>query len=236
MKTTMPIGFASITIAAITGLLLTLPLQAEIKSRSGNQIVVEPADLPEMAKVPGQALFLYQAADGVTYLYVEQQNGARLAIYDVTDPAKIKGVDSVVVKAPGAFEFVRYLNDRTELVRFRESGQAAVLDLGNPKSPTLKNVSDLSEPGQTESLGQTGLVMINGHYRYVGSVPRDYRLMDVSNPEHPVPVATIKQVRHKLVDEETGTTYLLGSDGLTVVRRPRVEEDHKIEKIHEQWN
>jgi hypothetical protein len=60
--------------------------------------------------------------------------------------------------------------------------------------------------------------------------------MDVSNPEHPVPLATIKQVRHKLVDEETGTTYLLGSDGLTVVRRPRVEEDHKIEKIHEEWN
>jgi hypothetical protein len=31
-------------------------------------------------------------------------------------------------------------------------------------------------------------------------------------------------------------TYLLGSDGLTVVRRPRVEEDQKIEQIHEEWN
>ena len=236
MKTTMPTGVATIAIAAVTGLLLTLPLQAEIKSRSGNQIVVEPADLPEMAKIPGQALFLYQAADSVTYLYVEQRDGARLAIYDVTDPARIKGVDSVSLKAAGTFEFVRYLNDRTELVRYRESGQAAVLDLSNPKSPTLKSVDDLSQPGQTETLGQTALVMINGHYRYVGSVPHDYRLMDVSNPEHPVPLATIKQVRHKLVDEETGTTYLLGSDGLTVVRRPRVEEDHKIEKIHEEWN
>lgn len=236
MKTTMTIGFVNIAVAAVAGLLLTLPVQAEIKSRSGNQIVEEPADLPEMAKTPGQALFLYQAANGQTYLYVEQQDGARLAIYDVTDPAKIKAVASVPVKAPGTFEFVRFLNDRTELVRFRDSRQAAVLDLSDPKSPTLKSDNGLSQPGQTESLGQTGLVMINGHYRYVGSVPHDYRLMDVSNPEHPVPLATIKQVRHKLVDEETGTTYLLGSDGLTVVRRPRVEEDHKIEKIHEEWN
>ena len=236
MKATMTSGYANLAILAITGLLLTLPLQAEIKSRSGNQIVEEPSDLPEMAKTPGQALFLYQAGDGATYLYVEQHDGARLAIYDVTDPAKIKGVASAPVEASGTFEFVRYLNDRTELVRFRESRQAAVLDLSNPKRPTLKSVEDLSQPGQTETLGQTALVMINGHYRYVGSVPHDYRLMDVSNPEHPVPLATIKQVRHKLVNEETGTTYLLGSDGLTVVRRPRVEEDHKIEKIHEEWN
>jgi len=236
MRTTMTIGFVNIAIAAVTGLLLTLPAHAEIKSRSGNQIVEEPSDLPEMAKTPGQALFLCQAANGETYLYVEQQDGARLVIYDVTDPAKIKAVASVPVKAPETFEFVRYLNDRTELVRFRDSRQAAVLDLSDPKSPTLRRADDLSEPSQTESLGSSALVMINGHFRYVGSVPHDYRLMDVSNPEHPVPLATVKQVRHKLVNEETGTTYLLGSDGLTVVRRPRVEEDHRIEKIHEEWN
>ena len=236
MKTTKAVRLGHIAIAAVTGLLLTLPVQAEIKSHSGNQIVEEPADLPEMARTPGQSLFLYQAADGETYLYVEQQNGARLAIFDVTDPAKIKGLASVPVKASGTFEFVRYLNDRTELVRYRDSRQAAVLDLSDPKNPTLRSDNAISQPGQTESLGQTGLVMINGHYRYVGSVPHDYRLMDVSNPEHPVPLATVKQVRHKLVDEETGTTYLLGSDGLTVVRRPRVEEDHKIEKIREEWN
>ena len=43
-----------------------------------------------MAQVPGQALFLYQSGDSETYLYyVEQQNGARLAIVNITDPAKI---------------------------------------------------------------------------------------------------------------------------------------------------
>jgi hypothetical protein len=236
MKTTRAVRFGNIAVAAVTGLLLTLPVQAEIKSHSGNLIIEQPADLPEMARTPGQALLLYQAHDGQTYLYVEQQNGAQLAIFDVTDPAKIKAVASVPVRASGAFDFVRYLNHQAELVRFRDSQQVAVLDLGEPKSPTLKIANDPIEPGHTESLGQTGLVMINEHYRYLGGVAHDYQLIDVSNPQNPIPLATIKQVKHKVVNEETGTTYLLGSDGLTVVRRPRVEEDHKIEQIQEEWN
>ena len=235
MKMTKAVRFGNIAIAAVTGLLLTLPLQAQIKSHSGNLIVEEPANLPEMAQTPGQALFLYQAGDGETYLYVEQHNGAQLAIFDVTDPAKIKGVASVPVKAPGAFEFVRYLNDRTELVRFRASGELAELDLRQPKNPTLKAEDSLGK-GHTESLGQTGLVMINGHYTYVGAEAHDYYLVDVSNPAGPTPLATIRQVKHKLVNEETGTTYLLGSDGLSVVRRPRVEEDFKTQQIQEEWN
>jgi hypothetical protein len=236
MKRTKSVRFGNIAVAAVMGLLLTLSVQAEIRSRSGNQIVEEPADLPEMARTPGQSLFLYKAADGKTYLYVEQHNGARLAVFDVTHPAKITAAASVPINAPGAFDFVRYLNDRTELVRFRDSGRRAELDLREPKNPTLRTASSLSQPAHTESLGQTGLVMVNGHYRYVAGVAHDYNLVDVSNPAQPTPVATIKQVKHKVVNEETGTTCLLGNDGLTVIRRPRVEEDYKIEQIHEEWN
>jgi hypothetical protein len=152
LKTTQAVRFGNIVIAAVTGLLLTLTVQAEIKSHSGNQIVEEPADLHEMAKTPGQSLFLYQAADGEAYLYVDQQNGARLGIFDVTDPAKIKAAASVPIKAPGAFDFVRYLNDRTELVRFRDSQQLAEIDLREPKRPTLKIANTLGA-GHTESLG-----------------------------------------------------------------------------------
>ncbi len=237
MKTTKASGFGSLAIAAVMGLLLTVHVQAEIKSHSGNLIIEQPADLPEMARTPGQALFLYQAGNGETYLYVEQQNGVQLSIFDVTDPAKIKAAASVPLKAAGAFDFVRYLSGRSELVRFRDSGQLAELDLREPKRPALKSTSSLREPGHSESLGQTGLVMINARYHYVGgATAHDYRVADISNPAHPIPLATIKQVKHKIVNEETGTTYLLGSDGLTVLRRPRVEEDYETEKIYEEYN
>ena len=56
MKRTKSVRFGNIAIAAVMGLLLTLSVQAEIKTRSGNQIVEEPADLPEMAKTTGQSL------------------------------------------------------------------------------------------------------------------------------------------------------------------------------------
>jgi hypothetical protein len=132
---------------------------------------------------------------------------------------------------------VRELSGRSELVRFRDSGQLAELDLREPKKPALKSTSSLGEAGYSESLGQTGLVMINTRYRYVGgAVAHDYRVVDVSNPAHPTPLATVKQVKHKIVNEETGTTYLFGSDGLTVLRRPRVEEDYETEKIYEEYN
>ena len=112
------VRFGNIAMAAITGLLLALPVQAEVKSHSRNLIIEQPADLPEMAQTRGQSLFLYQAGDGETYLYVEQHNGARLAVFDVTDPAKIKTMSSVLLKTVGAFDFVRPLNDRAELIRW----------------------------------------------------------------------------------------------------------------------
>src|ERR1700688_5180340 len=99
MKKTKAVRFGNVAMAAVAGLLLTLPLQAQIKSHSGNLIVEQPADLPEMAQTPGQALFLYQGGDGETYLYVEQHNGGRLAIFDVTASAQIKGVGDGSVQA-----------------------------------------------------------------------------------------------------------------------------------------
>ncbi|MCU1298177.1 MAG: hypothetical protein JWO91_2455 [Acidobacteriaceae bacterium] len=235
MKRTTVVRFGNTAIAAIAGLLLTLPVQAEIKSHSGNLIVEQPADLPELAQTPGQSLFLYQNGDE-TYLYVEQQQGTRLAVFNVTDPAKIKAAPSVALNAHGAFDFVRPVNSQAVLIRFRDNQQLAVLDLRNAKNPTLKVADALKEPGHTEPLGATGFVMVNRHYKGVIAVPHDYRVVDTSNPSGPTPLATIKQVKHSVADEETGTTYLLGSDGLTVVRRPRVEVDYELHQIQMEPN
>jgi hypothetical protein len=42
---------------------------------------------------------------------------------------------------------------------------------------------------------------------------------------------TVAQVKHKLVKNDTGTTFLLGSEGLTVIRRPRVEDEYKVHRL-----
>jgi hypothetical protein len=92
-------------------------------------------------------------------------------------------------------------------------------------------ISGLSESGSTQSLGETGFLMINEPYNYVRANPRDYQVVDISSPSQPVLLTTVKEVKHEVVKDDTGTTFLLGSEGLTVVRRIRVENDYKTHLI-----
>jgi hypothetical protein len=212
---------------AFTALAMTFTLHAEIRSKSQGLIVVQPRDLPEVAQMPGNSLFLHSDGSGETYLYIEQQQGARLTIFDVTDPGKIKLVESITLTVPGTFDFVRPLDGHGELVRFRDNKGVAVLDLHKVKSPSLRMISTLSDSGSTESLGETGFLMVNEPYNYVRATPRDYQVVDISLPSEPVLLATVKEVKHEVVKDDTGTTFLLGSEGLTVVRRTSVENDYK---------
>src|SRR6201999_833306 len=109
--------------------LATSPAQAEIHQKSNDVVVMEPRDLPEQAQMPGNSLFLHSDNAGRTYLYVEQQQGARLSVFDVTDPARIKLVVSTPLAAEGAFDFIRPLGYDAELVYYRDSQREAVLDL-----------------------------------------------------------------------------------------------------------
>jgi hypothetical protein len=212
---------------AFTALAMTFTLHAEIRSKSQGLIVVQPRDLPEVAQMPGNSLFLHSDGSGETYLYIEQQQGARLTIFDVTDPGKIKLVESITLTVPGTFDFVRPLDGHGELVRFRDNKGVALLDLHKVKAPSLRIISGLSEPGSTESLGETGFLMVNEPYNYVRATPRDYQVVDISLPSEPALLATVKEVKHEVVKDDTGTTFLLGSEGLTVVRRISVENDYK---------
>ena len=47
----------------------------------------------------------------------------------------------------------------------------------------------------------------------------------------PTQLVTVKDVKHRVTNDETGTTFLLGSDGLTVVRRLPVEEEYKVNQM-----
>ncbi len=67
--------------AAFTLATFAIPFtsQVELRSKSGDIVVMEPQNLPEAAQVGGNSFFVHATNDGSSYLYVEQQNGARIA-------------------------------------------------------------------------------------------------------------------------------------------------------------
>jgi hypothetical protein len=231
MKTATSFRLAKVTLAVFTVLAMTFTLHGEIRSKSNELIVVQPRDLPEQAQIQGDSFFLYSNGASNNYLYIEQQQGALLTTFDVTDPSKIKLVGSITLTVPSAFDFVRPLDGHGELVRFRDGKGVAVLDLHNVKAPSLRMISGLTESGSTQSLGETGLLMVDEPYNYVRATPRDYQVIDISLPSGPALLATVKEVRYEVVNANTGTTFLLGSEGLTVVRRTSVENDYKTHLI-----
>jgi hypothetical protein len=221
------IRIAQLTVATAAAFALTG--QAEARNERSNKIVVvSPADLPELARVSGQAMMLHATGDGRTLLYVEQNHGARLAVFDVTEPAHVKEEGSARLDAPGAFDFVSSLGDDAELVRFRNGHGEAVLNLHKVKAPTLIAIQGLDSQGSTERLGDDGLIVANQPNVQADANNPNYQVVDLSNPLHPHPVADVNQVREKITNDETGTTFLLAADGLYLIRRPAVEEEHFI--------
>ena len=193
---------------------------AELASKS--IVVLQPQDLPQSAQVAGQSMALHVLENGLTYLYIEQQMG-QLAILDVTDPAHIQPVGMVKLDATGAFDFGETVNDSAIVVSFRDGTGAALLDLRKPKAPVLSPATAYLEGTRAEKLGQFGLIMANDTNGWGARVARDYSIVDASNPGTPQLLGTVKHVKTEIANESMGTTYLLGEDGLTVVRRPAVE-------------
>jgi hypothetical protein len=227
MKVAFSVPVAACAMSALLALIGVSSIHAEVRSKSNEIIVLQPKDLPEAAQTPGNSAFLYSDNHGCTYLYIEQQQGARLTTFDVSDPSKIKFVSSIALTSPGPFDFVRLLGGRAELIRYRDGKGVAVLDLHAAKKPTVKVISGLSESGSTQALGEGAFLMIDEPYNYVRAVPRDYQVMDISSPSDPSLLTTVKEVKHQVVNGDTGTTFLLGSEGLTVIRRVDVENDYK---------
>ena len=223
-------------VLGFTIVLAPIAAKAEIYSGSKEIVVMQPRDLPEQAQLQGNSFFLHSDDAGGTYLYIEQQQGARLTVFDVTDPARIRTVASVPLTVPGAFDFVRPLDGRAELIRFRDSKGVAVLDVHKARKPTLRMVETLANLGMTQPLGESGFLAVNEPYEYIRAIPRDFAVIDTSTPSDPKLLATVKQVKHQVVNDDTGTTFLLGIDGLTVVRRLSVEEDYKVHQMQMQGN
>jgi hypothetical protein len=229
LKFTLTLGFV------VAATVLTATANAEIHSKSKDLVVMEAHDLPEQAQVAGNSLFLHSDNAGSTYLYVEQQQGARLSVFDVTDPARIKLVVSTRLAEDGAFDFVRPLGNNAELVYFRNGQKEAVLDLRNAAKPVFRVIPTATDLGVAETVGETGLLVTSQGRQYVPAVARDYQVIDIATSA-PTNLATVKGVKHRVTNDETGTTFLLGTNGLTVVRRLSAEYDYQVHQIQMRGN
>jgi hypothetical protein len=236
MPETLPHYFVNVTyimlrlvsLTAVTA--LTFTGSAEARNDPSNKIVLmTPADLPELARQPGEAMLLDQTRNGKTLLYIEQDHGARLAIFDVTDLANIKEEDSVELNTPGSFDFVFSLGNREELVRFRNGQGEAVLDLHTVDDPTIKMIKGLKFQGSIERLGDDGFMIANQASVRSNVHPVDYQVVATGNAYEPSRVYDVNYVRQEITNNETGTTYLVTADGLYLIRRPAVEEQYKID-------
>jgi hypothetical protein len=197
---------------------------------SERPFIVRPADLPEPARQPGEAMFLQDFADGRTLLYVEQNQGARLAVFDVTNPAHIKRHGSVQLAVPGPFDFVSAFGKRMEVVRFRQGQGEAVLDLNRADVPTLKSIERLMLQGTTTSVNANET--FDGRQIDAGAQPPPgFQTGEAESPEEFKGVLDASQIREQVTKTATGTTFLLTESGLYVIRRPIAER----EKERREW-
>jgi hypothetical protein len=198
--------------------------------RSRTIVVQSPSDTPVLAQANSEAMYLHRSRDERTVLYVESAHGTKLTALDVTDPAKIKRLTETELAAPSRFDFVESVGNDNVLVRYRDGSGEALLSL---KHRVLGDASALTGIENAEKLGETGLLSAStdaANEPMVGGDPT-YAVWDNSKASHPNLLATIPGVTQRLSNEDTGTLFLLSQNGITVVRRLRVEEDHKIDVI-----
>jgi len=192
---------------------------------SKNIVVVPPSDLPQLARQTGEAMLLRDTIDGRAILYVEQEQGTRLAIFDVTDPGNIKGKGSVQLGSAGPFEFVSPIGSRQELIQYRQGREDAVLDFHNVNLPNLKTVPGLTSRGPITRLGDDGFIVTSQDTEVPQT--RNLQVVDAASAQMLNTVFDVKQVREEISKADTGTTFLLSENGLYVVRRPSVEWENR---------
>jgi hypothetical protein len=161
-----------------------------------------------------EAMMLRTDQDGVTYLYLEQAQGAKITVLDVTDPAKIQAVKTVNLVTPGPFDFVSPFNSRAELILFRGTGRQAIIDLRRPQTPVYQETSELKLQGE-------GIMTHDRPDELMQ--PVDYQIVDGAGTRHASHVVDVKGVKQEVTNDSTGTTFLLARDGVFVVRRPPLE-------------
>lgn len=215
---------------------IAMPQWSEAKGAAGSRdvVVVTPSNLPEEAQAPGQALLLHGDNAGSTYLYVEQKQGAQLLVLDVSVPGRIRVVARRPTEARGTYDFVQAVGSDRELLRYRETGETAVLNLSHAANPVVE-ATTLSGP--VETLGAH--TVLAAEVKSVGAqqpVARDFEVVNLEQRGDNTMQAQIPEVTQRVANDETGTQFLLNAQGLTVIRQLSVEREHESDEVRMRGN
>ena len=96
------------------------------------------------------------------------------------------------------------------------------MSFANPRQPKLSQIGTVPAGERMEAIDRDTLLTVAGTAEPGRPAVRDYLVVDASNQENLQTLSTVKMVKATLEKDDTGTTFLLGQDGLTVIRRPRV--------------
>jgi hypothetical protein len=227
MRTQMfaPLVFAILTATITANAITNKP------PRSRTIVVQSPSDTPVLAQANSEAMYLDKRGDGRTVLYVESAEGTRLTALDVSDPARIQRLAETELGGRSQFDFVESVGKDNALVRYRDGSGEALLSFKHCKHPVLDDARALTGTETAERLGETALLSASTNAAVAPIVDNDptYKVWDDSKSSHPNLLATIPGVTQRLSNEDTGTLFFLSKNGITVVRRLRVEEDYKID-------
>ncbi|MEG9437366.1 hypothetical protein JAO29_14510 [Edaphobacter sp. HDX4] len=200
------------------------------KGHSTCLVVVEPSKLPELAQKDGEALLLHETGDGRTILYVEGIGGKNLIALDVTDPATVRPIATMALSESGPFDVVQNLNADSILIRYRgEANNYALLNVRKINHPTIALLPTNAYSGSPENIeviGQSELLFKFASYAPQQStpMPEDYAVLDTSDLSNPILLTTVHGVKQHISNNQTGTVFLLSSEGITMVRRPSAEQ------------
>ena len=216
---------------AVAVLATTVSASASIYRPASTLVVQQPTT----AQVAGEDILLRELGNGQTYLYVEEQNGGLLAAFDVTDPGHIKLASSVETGLRGSFNFVRPVGSSSELIRFQDGSGDSVIDFHKAKAPRVGLIEGgLSDP--SENLGDSGYLAVGPLLRRTAVSPQPHDIQVVETAGAPRLLATVTNVKQQVTRPETGTVFLLGDKGVTLVRRLDVEQQHALDEARKSQN
>jgi hypothetical protein len=208
--------------------LMTACAQASTPAKS-DFIVQALSTNPALAQNTSQDLLLHNDNNGATYLYVEQQHGAVLSIFDVTNPARMTLAASVHLEARGTYNFVTPVGGSAELIAFRDGSGTAVLDLHKVKYPRLISIARATS-APTEMLGTAGYLSVREPATATAPAQlRDVQLVETSHS--PRLITTVTSVSQQVTNPQTGTIFLLGNGQITVIRRLDSEQDYAVQQV-----